>query len=338
MEDNSVSIDNEKKGYEPCRGFLKGSELVEDELGEIYRYTLQGTDATIYWGTAITSFPSFAYMVPLKILARLSEKINVIILLADLHGILDGTPTHQVNERMFQYHTVISLMLISLGANMSNVKFVNGSSFQKSERYITDLFRLTNICSINRARHASSEVVKKGEKGEEKMSSTLYPLMQVLDEIHLGVQIELGGVDQRKIFMLSRELLPKIGHAKTCYILNPLLPSLSGKGKMSSSDPKSKINMYDTREEISPKIMKCFTPDIPKDLEGVSNKVDFVTQLDMKIVLLKWCDILDIDSTKYKTGHETPQQFKTKIINHIDSMVEPVRKAIVKEDILKTFQ
>jgi tyrosyl-tRNA synthetase len=33
------------------------------------------------------------------------------------------------------------------------------------------------------------------------MSSLLYPILQALDEEYLGVDIQFGGVDQRKIFM-----------------------------------------------------------------------------------------------------------------------------------------
>ena len=46
------------------------------------------------------------------------------------------------------------------------------------------------------------------------MSSLLYPILQALDEEHLGVDMQFGGVDQRKIFMFAKEHLPKVGYKK----------------------------------------------------------------------------------------------------------------------------
>jgi tyrosyl-tRNA synthetase len=40
----------------------------------------------------------------------------------------------------------------------------------------------------------------------------LYPVLQVLDEEHLKVDAQLGGIDQRKLFVAAKEWLPKIGY------------------------------------------------------------------------------------------------------------------------------
>ncbi len=59
---------------------------------------------------------------------------------------------------------------------------------------------------------AGAEVVK--QVASPLMSSLLYPILQALDEEHLGVDIQFGGVDQRKIFMFAKEHLPKVGYKK----------------------------------------------------------------------------------------------------------------------------
>ena len=47
---------------------------------------------SVYWGTAVTSSVSIAYFFPmLKVADLLSAGCKVKILLADLHGALDGT-------------------------------------------------------------------------------------------------------------------------------------------------------------------------------------------------------------------------------------------------------
>lgn len=73
------------------------------------------------------------------------------------------------------------------------------------------------------------------------MSNLLYPILQALDEEYLDVDVQFGGVDQRKIFMFARENLPRIGYRKRAHLMNPLIPGLGETGKMSSSEPLSKV-------------------------------------------------------------------------------------------------
>jgi tyrosyl-tRNA synthetase len=81
--------------------------------------------------------------------------------------------------------------------------------------------------------------------------------LQALDEEHLGVDAQFGGVDQRKIFVYAGEALPKLGYKKRIHLMNPMIPGLSG-GKMSSSEQDSKIDLLDSEEEIKKKFSKAF--------------------------------------------------------------------------------
>ena len=74
--------------------------------------------------------------------------------------------------------------------------------------------------------------------------------------MNLGVDCQLGGTDQRKIMVLARENLPKIGYKQRIEIMNPLLPGLIGK-KMSSSDPNTKIDLLDDAESVKKKLNKA---------------------------------------------------------------------------------
>jgi len=59
----------------------------------------------------------------------------------------------------------------------------------------------------------------------------------------------MAPVDQRKIFALAKEVLPKIGYKQRAHLMNPMVPGLAG-GKMSSSDPDSKIDLLDGPEIV----------------------------------------------------------------------------------------
>jgi len=106
------------------------------------------------------------------------------------------------------------------------------------------------------------------------MSSLLYPILQALDEEYLGVNVQFGGVDQRKIFMFARNHLPRIGYKNRSYLMNPLVPGLgkpeNGKpAKMSSSLPASKIDFDDTNKQIKQKLNKAYSVDGEVENNGV---------------------------------------------------------------------
>ena len=110
---------------------------------------------------------------------------------------------------------------------------------------------MSSFVSVHDATKAASEVVKLGDN--PRLSGLIYPLMQALDEEYLGVDVQLGGTDQRKILVLARENNPKMGYKSRIDIMFPLLPGLIGK-KMSSSDSKTKIDLIDDANTIKEKI------------------------------------------------------------------------------------
>ncbi|PIO57618.1 tRNA ligase class I, partial [Teladorsagia circumcincta] len=86
------------------------------------------------------------------------------------------------------------------------------------------------------------------------LSGLLYPLLQALDEQYLKVDGQFGGVDQRKIFILAEEQLPKLKLGKRWHLMNPMVPGLTG-SKMSSSEIDSKIDLLDSHDVVERKIL-----------------------------------------------------------------------------------
>lgn len=226
--------------------------VTEEELK-----TLLETKKTpsVYLGTAITGRPHIGYFVwVLKLADFIKAGFKVKLLLADLHGALDNTPWDILEKRYDYYSTAIPLMFKAVGADIKKLEIVKGSSYQNDPKYFLDLLKLSTITSIHDAKKAGSEVVKSGDN--PKLSGLLYPLMQALDEEYLGVDIQYGGVDQRKIFMFARENLPKLKYKRRIEVMTPLLPGLIGK-KMSASDPNSKIDLLDNPKTVLKKIRKA---------------------------------------------------------------------------------
>lgn len=221
----------------------------EDELMQKLE---SGKELSVYIGTAPTGIPHIGYFSwAIKLTDLLKAGFRVKILLADLHAALDNTPWNVLEHRYNLYAKIIPLMMKAMGAPLEKLEFVKGSSYQLSEKYILDLFQISSNTSINDCQRAASEVVKMGDN--PKLSGLIYPLMQALDEEYLEVDMQIGGIDQRKIFVLAREQLPKIGYEKRIELMLPFIPGLVGK-KMSSSVEASKISLMDSPETIKKKV------------------------------------------------------------------------------------
>jgi len=160
-----------------------------------------------------------------------------------------------VAQRTKYYKRVLVAVFDSIGVPTSNLKFVEGSSYQLTKEYSLDNFRLCSFVNEHDAKRAGAEVVKQVDS--PLLSGLLYPGMQALDEQYLGCDFQFGGVDQRKIFIFAEEFLPRLGYAKRAHLMNTMVPGLGG-GKMSASDPNSKIDFLDPPEVIRKKIKSAF--------------------------------------------------------------------------------
>jgi tyrosyl-tRNA synthetase len=126
----------------------------------------------------------------------LAAGCDVKVLLADIHGFLDNlkAPLELVESRAQYYRKVITAILESVGVSTEKLQFVLGSSYQKSPEYVMDVYRLSSLISESDAKKASAEIVKQSDNAP--LSGLLYSVLQVLDEEHLEVDCQLGGMDQ----------------------------------------------------------------------------------------------------------------------------------------------
>lgn len=145
------------------------------------------------------------------------------MLLADIHAFLDAlkAPIELVKERAKYYRFVITSLLKAINVPIDQLEFVMGSDYQTSSGYTMDLFKLSSVVTEHDAKKAGAEVVKQMENAP--LSGLIYPLMQALDEQYLDVDAQFGGVDQRKIFTLAAEQLPRIKYKERAHLMNPMV-------------------------------------------------------------------------------------------------------------------
>lgn len=197
------------------------------------------------------------------------------ILLADLHAVLDNlkAPLELVKFRAEYYRRTLMASLKAINVPVDRIEFVLGTSYQLTEKYSLDFHRLSCLVSERNAKKATTQVLK--EVSDPPVSGLNYPLMQALDEEYLGVDAQFGGIDQRKIFTLALEQLPKIGYRKRAHLMNPMIPGLQG-GKMSSSEPDSKIDFLDSPDVVKKKMRKIHL--VPRETEnsGIFSYIQYV--------------------------------------------------------------
>lgn len=320
-----------------------------------------GKTLLCYIGFAPTGQVHVGYLVPcMKIRDLTLAGCNVAIMIADVHAILDErkTPSHLVELRSDYYRLIITKILEMLGANLNHVKFIKGSEFQLNGDYSMDVLELASRVTVSAARKAGTEVVKQSK--ELKLGSAIYPVMQAVDENYVGqmtfghqADMELGGIDQRKIFCFSRDWDRKINDATISYLMNPILSLTKPKGllnKMSSSDPNGKITFYDTDELIASKIKKAFCCDGDPDcgLMKLMKCVFFplkVPFFDNNTITEVICVTLDCGKvlmyTEYeqfeddfKKGVFVAQHVKQTIIELLYDVIDPIRQYINSEEII----
>ncbi|KAL2262892.1 hypothetical protein VTK26DRAFT_9097 [Humicola hyalothermophila] len=321
--------------------------LIKENLAEVLNEEIikkildEGRHPKIYWGSATTGRPHCGYFVPgIKIAQYLAAGCDMTILLADIHGFLDNlkAPLELVQHRAEFYRYIITAMLQAVGVSTEKLRVVLGSSYQKSPEYVMDVYKMASIISEHDAKKAGAEVVKQTDNAP--LSGLLYPILQVLDEQYLDCDAQFGGMDQRKLFTAAKEWLPKLGYRERAHLLNPMVPGLHG-GKMSSSDPDSKIDLLDPPEVVAKKIKKAHAaPKVVED-NGLLAFIEFVLlpaarlrgsgefRVDRERDGLEPLVYTDIEKIRedYKNDVLTPQLLKPAITRDLNALLAPIQKA-----------
>ena len=180
--------------------------------------------------------------------------MEVVVLLADVHAYLNDKGTF---EEIRETAERMKAQFLAYGLDEERTEFVYGSDFQFDREYVLDLHALELETSISRASRAMAEI-KSGDT--VNVSQAVYPLMQALDIVYLDVDLAIGGMEQRKVHMLARDTLPKIGESSPTCLHTPLIADLqTGVGKMSASEGVS-LSMEDSPADIEEKVNGAYCP------------------------------------------------------------------------------
>ncbi len=300
-------------------------EIIEiDELKEKLEkenpiaYTGYEPSGKIHLGHAIT-------IMKLKQLQSMGVKIK--ILLADFHAYLNGkgtleeiAVTAEYNKKCFQ----------GLGL-ADDTEYILGSSFETGDEYTEDVYKLATLTTLKRAKRSMDQVSRHDDN--PKVASVVYPLMQTADMSALNVDIALGGMEQRKIQMLARENLPKIGREAPVCIHTPLLHGLDGDAKMSSSKGNF-IAVDDSEADIKKKIKKSYCPQGEIEGNPILEIAKYFVYPNQDTLLIerpeKFGGNLELTQdelyTMYGEGNLHPMDLKNAITAFMIEFLRPVRE------------
>ncbi|MEF8839881.1 MAG: tyrosine--tRNA ligase [Haloarculaceae archaeon] len=312
----------------------------EDELAAL----LEAGEPSVYIGYAPTGEMHIGHFTTMRKLADFANAdLDVTVLIADLHAHLDDekSPFELLDARSDYYRTAIEGMIDAAGADADDVTFVRGTDFELDEEYSLELYRMAAETSIARSQRAASEVVRESES--PNLGGLLYPLMQNLDVRALEADIAYGGLDQRGIYMLGREILPDHGWKSPVCLFAPLLSGLSG-GKMSASEETSKVNLTDDADAVHEKIQGAYCPAGEVEENGV---LEYLDHLVFPILAVRGADFLVERPEKYGgdlvyetyeeleadfvSGELHPADLKPAAGAAIDDVIAPVRERLVAE-------
>ncbi len=245
--------------------------ITENELVELLRTK---SNPSIYIGRATTGPLHLGHLIAIgKLFDFAKAGVKTKILLADVHAAMDDLKAkwEDLGARVDYTRKCIEL---AFNWKDGAPEFVRGSDYQLNKDYLLDVLKVSTMSTVDRAMRAASEVTR---MKNPKVSELIYPIMQSLDEQYLDVDMQLGGSDQRHIFVFAREYLPMLGYRKRVEVMTPLVSSLLGPGtKMSSSIPNSHIKVYDSEESIKKKINGAYCPDGVAQDNPILQMVNFI--------------------------------------------------------------
>lgn len=254
---------------------------------------------------------------------------KVIILLADIHAMLNRKGEEDlIKKEVESWKKTIKAIGIK-------AEIALGSSFQFSKEYQFDVMKMAQSLSIQRGLRSMQEVARDVENAT--ISQLWYPLMQAVDIKHLGVDVAVGGLEQRKIHMLAKDSENSTKH-KFIALHTPLITSLKGPGKkMSKSILGSGISLMDSYDEIKNSIKNAYCP----EKEVGENPILQITKL-IVFPLLKGIKIKRPEKfggnkeynsyekveEDYKIGKLHPMDLKNATAEALEEIIKPIRNKL----------
>lgn len=314
---------------------MSSSEVLEkiilghDELKEVItikelrRYLFRESSPCSMWGVAPTGILHLGFdRLIVKQWDLISTKFKHTILIADIHTTFERGEVKDLTQKAEYYIAYFKHI-----GKLKDANFKLGSSFQVSEDYIKTLYKALSHTSFNKTKKSLPPELK---NGIPRVSVIIYPIAQAIDPIFLGSKIVYGGMGQRRVYTLSREIISELGFEKPIVLLSNLSHDIKG-NKLSKSSLKTRINIHDHEETLKKKINEMFAPEFSVENNPLIETFEFSILPWFKEVELKTESgkILEIENPKqfkelYKIGELHPKNLKEKAYDYLKIRLDEI--------------
>lgn len=261
----------------------------------------------------------------LQDLERAGFKIKILV--ADVHAFLN----RKGNEE--EIGKEVAMWKKTLKEICPNAQIFLGSDFQFNRNYLADVFRLAQKLTVSRGLRSMQEIARNIDQAT--ISQLLYPLMQVVDIKYLAADIALGGLEQRKVHMVGREMQKVLNHSFIAFHV-PLIGSLRDpEEKMSKSVPGSYVSVFDSYEEIKKKIQNAYCPEKVSEKNPVlqiARLIIFPRIKKFKVERAKkfgghveFFDYFELERA-YVSGNLHPFDLKNAVAEYLEKIIKPIRE------------
>ena len=299
--------------------------VTEKEFEDLLR---KKKNPVVYCGYEPSGPMHLGHFVTITKLNDLQEAgFKVKVLLADVHAMLNRKGDKKEIEKEVDRWKK-TLKAIGLKAEV-----VLGSDFQFKQDYQMDVMALAQGSTIQRGLRSMQEIARDVENAT--ISQLWYPLMQVADIKHLKVDVALGGMEQRKVHMIGKDMKNVINYDFIA-LHTPLLTSLKGPGeKMSKSIPGSGIAVTDSKEEIDKSIKGAYCPEMTIEENPILQIMNYIIFPRFDLVEIKrdkkfggdvkFRNYKEIEEA-YSQGKLHPLDLKKACAEYLEQVIAPIRK------------
>lgn len=304
-------------GHDELKEVITTRELRECLSDEVLPSSMWGVSPT---GILHLGFDRFIF----KQWDLLSAKLKHTVLIADIHTLFESGELEDITQRAEYYIAYFKYL-----GKLKNADFKLGSSFQRSEEYIDVLYKALIHANFNRAKKSLPPEL---EDNISRVSVITYPVAQTIDSIFLKSQIVYAGMGQRRVYVLAREILPKIGFKKPIILLSDISHDIKG-NDLAKSSLKTRINIHDDEETLKRKIKDMFAPEFSIENNPLVETFEFSIIPWFKKVEVKTESgkIIEIESGKqlkelYKIGELHPKNLKETAYDYLKMRLEGIAK------------
>ena len=272
--------------------------------------------------------------------------VKFVMLAADWHGWANNKLGGNLENIQIAGDYLVEVWKVC-GMDLKNVKFIRSSDLMSKETYWKTVMQIARNSTVKRIIRCS-QIMGRKESEALQASQIFYPCMQAADLFEIGADISQLGLDQRRVYMLAREIGPKLGFWKPIVISHHMLMGL-GKPvseekdsiersidlKMSKSKPDTAIFMSDSKKDIKRKINKAYCPEKQIQENPILEYCKYIAFEKFDVVKIerpaKFGGDLEFKSyaeleKAYADGELHPADLKQAISFYINKLVEPIRK------------